>query len=59
VLGGLFQQFSCLMENTAKFWEMVDLPLQAGWKRDKPLLKVAEQARVKRLQKAWARYKHP
>jgi hypothetical protein len=58
-LGGIFQQFSWLMENTVKFWEMVDSPIRADWERDKPLLKVAEQARIKRLQKAWARYKHP
>jgi len=55
-LGGLLQEINALIESTAQYWEAVDPAVRESWNRDKPLLKVAEQVRIKRLEKAWSKY---
>lgn len=55
-LGGLLQEINALIESTVQLWEAVDPATRESWNRDKPLLKVAEQARTKRLEKAWSHY---
>jgi acyl-CoA dehydrogenase len=54
-LGGLRAQILSLLESTSHYWETVDEKTRAGWERDQALLRVAENARIKRLESAWAK----
>jgi acyl-CoA dehydrogenase len=55
-LGGLHAQFSALLESTAPLWGRADEKTRICWERDRALLRVAESARVKRLDTAWSSF---
>jgi len=55
-LGGLRAHIASLLESTSHYWETVDEKTRAGWERDQALLRVAENARIKRLETAWSTF---
>jgi len=55
-LGGLRAHMASFLESISSCWETVDEKTRAGWERDQALLRVAENARIKRLETAWSKY---
>lgn len=54
-LAGLFDDMRVVLEELEPHWAEVPEPHQSRWLRDRPLLRVAESARVKRTETAWQR----
>ena len=54
-LAGVLQQSKAAIEEIEAIRPRSGLPAHARWERDKLLLKVAESARGKRLERAWQR----
>jgi acyl-CoA dehydrogenase len=55
-LAGLQAQFALLLESTSDYWDTADDMTKAAWLRDSALLRVAENARIKRLDTAWSSF---
>jgi len=55
-LGGLRTHIASLLDSISDYWQTVDEKTKAGWERDQALLRVAENARVKRLETAWSKF---
>jgi hypothetical protein len=55
-LGGLQAQLAALLESASPHWGLVDETTRTGWERDRALLRVAENARAKRLETAWSSF---
>ena len=55
-VGGLHAQFAALLEGASPHWGLVDEKTRACWERDRALLRVAENARAKRLETAWSSF---
>lgn len=52
-LAGLLEDFGALVDRLP--WELVEPEEAARWRRDRPLLEVAQAARIARLERAWGR----
>jgi len=55
-LGGLRANMVSLLESISHCWQTVDEKTKAAWMRDQALLRVSENARVKRLETAWSKF---
>lgn len=55
-IGGLHAQIASLIEELAEYWETADEKTRTRWERDRALLRVAENARNKRLDTAWTKF---
>lgn len=55
-VGGLHAQMGSLIEGLDEYWITADEKTRTGWERDRALLRVAENARNKRLETAWSSY---
>lgn len=55
LLGGLLARTTELIQRSEEYEPLLDAETRARWIRDRPLLKVAERARVRRLEVARAR----
>jgi acyl-CoA dehydrogenase len=55
-MGGLYAQVASLVEHCSGLWATADEKTRTGWERDRALLGVAEKARKKQLETAWAKF---
>ena len=55
-LAGAVQQARGALDRCEPSWDLVPEAEGTRWRRDRPLLKVAEPARAKRLEAAWSRF---
>jgi len=54
--GDLLNQTETLFQQLAPYWENVDKDARDAWNRDKALMSIAQNARTRRLETAWAFY---
>jgi len=54
-LGGLHGRMLSFLEECSDYWKQTDDGTRSMWERDRPLLKIAGEARTRRLGKAWKR----